>query len=57
METFDNWGDWCRLAIPGVIVYFLGSVTFEIYVIASGLNGSYQQAAMTISMMFVVIIS
>ena len=37
-ESFNDWGDWLRLAIPSVIVYFMGAVSYEIYVIASGLN-------------------
>ena len=35
-ESFDNWGEWIRLAVPGVLLYFFGTIVFEVYIIVAG---------------------
>ena len=36
-ESFDNLGDWCRLATPGIFMCFFYGAGFEVFLIASGL--------------------
>ena len=35
-ESFENWGEWIRLALPAVLVFFAGPLVLEIYIILAG---------------------
>ena len=35
-ETFNDWGEWFRLAVPGILLFFFGTGVYEVYVIVSG---------------------
>ena len=35
-ESFEKWGEWIRLALPAVLVFFAGPLVLEIYIILAG---------------------